>query len=193
MASPWNDFIEKAQEIYPPLKNEELVKTILKDQGITFFKSENSSKMLSCLKEVINGWQLFLLDAREIDDKEFSSDGKVAKILNSYGIPWYKNFDFSEGLRVLQDWKEKQKFTNRGWDYPCPICGAPTKRDPKWDFMYRKECNGLGWICTEGGSKHFHSAAWAHLKPMFVESEREKLKQKQEVANEMNGTVISQS
>lgn len=190
MASPWNDFVDEAQKIYPAFKNEDLIKAVLKERGTTIFKSQNSSRMLADLKEMVNGWQLFLSDARNIDEKEFKSDGKVAKILNSYGIPWYKNFDYSEGLKVLQDWKDKQKFTTNGWDYPCPICGAPTKRDGKWDYMYRKECNGIGWICSSGGSKHFHSAAWAHLKPMFVESEREKLKQMKEEKKKENGALV---
>ncbi len=31
---------------------------------------------------------------------------------------------------------------------PCPICGAETVRDRKWDGKYTKE---LGWRCTAGG------------------------------------------
>jgi len=188
MTSPWNDFVVEAQKIYPAFKNENLIKAVLKDRGTTMFKSQNSDKMLKDLKEMVNGWQLFLKDARAMDEKNFNSDGQVAKILNSYGIPWYKDFEYTEGLNALKDWVAKQKCTNSGWDYPCPICDAPTRRDRKWDYMYRKECSGLGWTCTVGGSHHFHSAAWAHLKPMFVESEREKLKK--EVDPKTDGTLI---
>ena len=34
----------------------------------------------------------------------------------------------------------------------CPICGAETVRDRKWDGRYTKE---LGWRCTAGGLSHF--------------------------------------
>ena len=35
---------------------------------------------------------------------------------------------------------------------PCPICGAETVRDRKWDGKYTKE---LGWRCSAGGLRHF--------------------------------------
>ncbi|MDI6696234.1 MAG: hypothetical protein QME21_14405 [Anaerolineales bacterium] len=38
---------------------------------------------------------------------------------------------------------------------PCPICGAETIRDRKWDGKYTKE---LGWRCTAGGLRHFLEA-----------------------------------
>lgn len=37
----------------------------------------------------------------------------------------------------------------------CPICGAETFRDRKWDGRYTKE---LGWRCTAGGLTHFLQA-----------------------------------
>lgn len=38
---------------------------------------------------------------------------------------------------------------------PCPICGAPTLRDHKWDGRYTHE---IGWRCFEGGLAHFLQA-----------------------------------
>jgi hypothetical protein len=38
---------------------------------------------------------------------------------------------------------------------PCPICGAFTTRDRKWDGRYTHE---IGWRCMEGGLSHFLQA-----------------------------------
>jgi len=38
---------------------------------------------------------------------------------------------------------------------PCPICGAETIRDRKWDGKYTRE---LGWRCSTGGLRHFLEA-----------------------------------
>lgn len=38
---------------------------------------------------------------------------------------------------------------------PCPICGAFTTRDRKWDGRYTHE---IGWRCVEGGLAHFLQA-----------------------------------
>ncbi len=37
----------------------------------------------------------------------------------------------------------------------CPICGAETIRDRKWDGKYTKE---PGWRCSKGGISHFLQA-----------------------------------
>jgi hypothetical protein len=44
---------------------------------------------------------------------------------------------------------------------PCPICGAETVRDRKWDGKYTKE---LGWRCTAGGLRHFLEAKAERIK-----------------------------
>ena len=44
---------------------------------------------------------------------------------------------------------------------PCPICGAETVRDRKWDGKYTKE---LGWRCTARGLKHFLEAKAERIK-----------------------------
>ena len=44
---------------------------------------------------------------------------------------------------------------------PCPICGAETFRDRKWDGKYTKE---LGWRCTAGGLRHFLEAKAERIK-----------------------------
>ena|SRR5690554_4015694 len=44
---------------------------------------------------------------------------------------------------------------------PCPICGAETIRDRKWDGKYTKE---LGWRCTAGGLRHFLEAKAERIK-----------------------------
>ncbi len=44
---------------------------------------------------------------------------------------------------------------------PCPICGADTVRDRKWDGKYTKE---LGWRCSEGGLTHFLQAKAERIK-----------------------------
>jgi len=44
---------------------------------------------------------------------------------------------------------------------PCPICGAETVRDRKWDGKYTKE---LGWRCTAGGLRHFLDAKAERIK-----------------------------
>lgn len=43
----------------------------------------------------------------------------------------------------------------------CPICGAETVRDRKWDGKYTKE---LGWRCTAGGLRHFLEAKAERIK-----------------------------
>jgi hypothetical protein len=167
MTSPWQEFVKQAQEIYPAFSNEKLIREALKSKGAVTFKAEYSNQFINDLKSMVNGWQTFLLDAREID-KEFGDDKTVAKILHSYGIPWYGEFDFNNGLDVLKDWQSEKIRRNTPWNYPCPICGAATRRDKKFDYMYRKECNGVGWKCCVGGYTHFHQAAWAPLKKQFV-------------------------
>ncbi len=77
-------------------------------------------------------------------------------------------FNRSDGVDTLKDWQtEKIKFT-KSWDYPCPVCGEITIRDSKFDHMYRRECNGLGWKCSIGGYAHFHQAAWNPLRRKLV-------------------------
>ena len=44
---------------------------------------------------------------------------------------------------------------------PCPICGAETVRDRKWDGKYTRE---LGWRCTTGGLTHFLQAKAERIK-----------------------------
>jgi hypothetical protein len=44
---------------------------------------------------------------------------------------------------------------------PCPICGAETVRDRKWDGKYTKE---LGWRCRAGGLRHFLEAKAERIK-----------------------------
>lgn len=44
---------------------------------------------------------------------------------------------------------------------PCPICGAETFRDRKWDGKYTKE---LGWRCRAGGLRHFLEAKAERIK-----------------------------
>ena len=44
---------------------------------------------------------------------------------------------------------------------PCPICGAETVRDRKWDGKYTRE---LGWRCSAGGLSHFLQAKAEHIK-----------------------------
>ena len=44
---------------------------------------------------------------------------------------------------------------------PCPICGAETVRDRKWDGKYTKE---LGGRCTAGGLRHFLEAKAERIK-----------------------------
>ena len=44
---------------------------------------------------------------------------------------------------------------------PCPICGAETFRDRKWDGKYTKE---LGWRCSAGGLSHFLQAKAERIK-----------------------------
>lgn len=44
---------------------------------------------------------------------------------------------------------------------PCPICGAETVRDRKWDGKYTKE---LGWRCMAGGLRHFLEAKAERIK-----------------------------
>ena len=44
---------------------------------------------------------------------------------------------------------------------PCPICGAETVRDRKWDGKYTKE---LGWRCKVGGLRHFLEAKAERIK-----------------------------
>ena len=163
MNTAWNSFVKQAMDIHPAFSNEQLIKTVLKSRGATTFKPEYTNKFIIDLKAMISGWQTFLQDAVEID-KEFSSDKTVAKILHSHGIAWYGEFETNKGLNLLKEWCE----TNKPWNYPCPVCGAATKRDNKFDWMYRHECNGLGWKCTIGGNNHFHAAAWAPLKKKLV-------------------------
>jgi hypothetical protein len=43
----------------------------------------------------------------------------------------------------------------------CPIWGAETVRDRKWDGKYTKE---LGWRCTAGGLRHFLEAKAERIK-----------------------------
>jgi hypothetical protein len=163
----WMDFVVQAQAIYPPFSDEKEIKAVLKSRGETKFRPEYSNKFIHILKSVANGWETFLKDARMIDN-ELHDNKTVTKILNAHGIPWYMSFDNSNGLKALKDWEtEKIKATN-SWDYSCPICGAVTIRDHKYDYLYRKECNGLGWKCSTGGYTHYIQAVWNPLREKFV-------------------------
>jgi hypothetical protein len=163
----WQKFVKQAEAIYPPFANEKVVKAVLKSRGETTFKPEYADKFINVLKLMVNGWQTFLKDAKEIDN-ELGDDKTVAKILNARGIPWYKDFDITNGLNALKDWHVEKIKAGKPWDYPCPVCGSPTKRDGKYDYMYRKECNGLGWKCFVGGYTHFHQAAWEPMRSKLV-------------------------
>ena len=61
---------------------------------------------------------------------------------------------------------------------PCPICGAETVRDRKWDGKYTKE---LGWRCSAGGLTHFLQAK--------AERIREALRRKQLAVSEHESAV----
>ncbi len=159
----WKEFVKQAETIYSPFSNEKIVKAVLKSRGETTFKVEYTDKFINVLKSMVNGWQVFLKDAQEIDN-ELGDDKTVARILNARGIPWYGEFEFTKGLNALKDWHGEKIKANKPWDYPCPICGAVTIRDGKYDYLYRKECNGLGWRCSVGGYTHYIEAAWAPVK-----------------------------
>lgn len=62
----------------------------------------------------------------------------------------------------------------------CPICGAETVRDRKWDGKYTKE---LGWRCTAGGLRH------------FLEAKAERIKEalRQQAACQKNGKLAAAS
>lgn len=51
---------------------------------------------------------------------------------------------------------------------PCPIWGAETVRDRKWDGKYTKE---LGWRCSAGGLRHFLEAKAERIKRLQEQSE----------------------
>jgi hypothetical protein len=166
----WKDFVIQAQAVYPLFADEKVIKAVLKSRGETSFKPEYTDKFINVLKSTMNDWQTFLKDASAIDS-EFGNDKTVAKILYSRGIPWYKDFDATNGLNALKDWQTEKIKATKSWDYLCPVCGKLTVRDQKNDYMYRKECNGLGWKCIDGGYAHFHQAAWNPLRKKLVYSE----------------------
>ncbi len=166
----WKGFVLQAQAIYPPFSDEKVIKAVLKSRGEISFKPEYTDKFFNVLKSMVNDWQTFLKDASEIDS-ELGNDKTVAKILNARGIPWYKEFDTTNGLNALKDWHIEKNKATKSWDYPCPVCGNITMRDQKYDHMYRKECNGIGWKCVDGGYAHFHQAAWNPLRMKLVYSE----------------------
>jgi hypothetical protein len=176
----WLKFVKQAQEIYPPFADEKVVKAVLKSRGETTFKPEYTNKFINVLKSMVNGWQTFLKDAKEIDS-ELGDDKTVAKILNARGIPWYKDFDITNGLNALKDWQAEKLNSLKRWDYPCPVCGSTTKRDGKYDYMYRRECHGQGWKCSVGGYTHFHQAAWAPMRSKLVRFDPEEEKRRQQM------------
>lgn len=49
----------------------------------------------------------------------------------------------------------------------CPICGAKTFRDPKWDGKYTKT---LGWRCQTGGLSHFLQAKAQRIQKNLAEN-----------------------
>ncbi len=176
----WQEFVKQAKEIYPPFADEKVIKAVLKSRGETTFKPEYADKFINVLKSMVNGWQTFLKDAKEIDN-ELGDDKTVAKILNARGIPWYKDFDITNGLNALKDWEAEKIKSLKGWDYLCPVCGSSTKRDDKYDYMYRKECTGLGWKCSVGGYTHFHQAAWEPLRWKMVRFNAEEEQRRQQM------------
>jgi len=176
----WKEFVKQAEVIYSPFSNEKIVKAVLKSRGETTFKPEYTDKFINVLKSMVNGWQTFLKDAQEIDN-ELGDDKTVAKILNARGIPWYGEFDFTNGINALKDWRAEKIKANKPWDYPCPVCSSPTKRDGKYDHVYRKECNGLGWKCSVGGYTHFHQAAWEPLRWKMVRFDPEEEARRQQL------------
>lgn len=168
----WKDLVLQAQAIYPPFANEKVIMTVLKSRGETTFKPEYSNKFINLLKSIVNDWKTFLLDAREIDT-EFDNEKTVTKILNTRGIPWYDDFDITNGLNALRVWQTENHKSLNHWDYPCPICGEVTIRDAKFDYLYRRECNGLSWRCSIGGYTHYIQAVWNPLRKKFVFQQHE--------------------
>jgi hypothetical protein len=51
---------------------------------------------------------------------------------------------------------------------PCPICGAATTRDTRWDGRRTRE---LGWCCTEGGTRHFLQAKADRIRTRLAQPE----------------------
>jgi hypothetical protein len=51
---------------------------------------------------------------------------------------------------------------------PCPICGAATTRDTRWDGRRTRE---LGWRCTAGGIGHFLQAKAERIRTRLAQPE----------------------
>jgi hypothetical protein len=62
---------------------------------------------------------------------------------------------------------------------PCPMCGSPVVRAPKWDRFFKRTDN-RGWSCTAGGVQHFllhnmkpamekFAAKWEFLDSLYEE------------------------
>ena len=53
----------------------------------------------------------------------------------------------------------------------CPICGAETIRDLKWDGKYTHE---IGWRCAVGGLAHFLQAKAERIRQRQMQSEAQR-------------------
>ncbi|MFZ6029753.1 MAG: hypothetical protein ACOYYS_18730 [Chloroflexota bacterium] len=52
---------------------------------------------------------------------------------------------------------------------PCPVCGAATCRDRRWDGRHTQE---PGWSCTQGGVSHFLQAKAERIRARLATDEK---------------------
>ena len=76
---------------------------------------------------------------------------------------------FCEAIEVVRQYLQTggQRAPEPAAKPTCPICGAKTFPDHRWDGKYTKT---PGWRCEEGGLRHFLEAKSERIKKQFAEN-----------------------
>jgi hypothetical protein len=76
---------------------------------------------------------------------------------------------FCEAIEVVRQYLQAggQRAPEPANHAVCPICGAKTFPDHRWDGKYTKS---LGWRCEKGGLRHFLEAKSERIKKQFAEN-----------------------
>ena len=208
----WFGFVKTAQAIHPSLTDEEKIKSVLKEHGVTGYNKIREPQYLKILKDHAAGmeWSDFVISAKALSsffDEKFlknfianrDASGEFHPALvgmyltqlrmqadklnqfveeaiaidprfygpkmmifvaleHRYGIP---NPDDKAGMLTACRMFEEEWRKRYHWAFACPICGAPTVRDSRWDGFFKRDHDlFFGWKCTadpheEGKPSHF--------------------------------------
>jgi hypothetical protein len=155
----WTSFLEAAKNLCI-LFDQNFVQSFIENRGGDgHFDPAMVGIYLAQLKVQSSKLNEFIEEAVAINPRFYGSKLMIRVALeHRYGMP---NPEDKNGMLAACRMFERDWTKRYGWAMACPICGAPTRRNPKWDGFFKHYPDlFFGWECTadpheEGKPSHF--------------------------------------